>query len=77
MPTTSLLDQPLVALLHWHALDLDGCGLAALPPWIGQFPNLAALSLYRNQLADLPPSLWQLTGLRTLNLADNRLAALP
>ena len=53
MPTATLLDQPLILLLHRHTLDLDGCNLLTLPRWIGQLGNLTALSVYRNRLAAL------------------------
>ena len=58
-------------------LDLDGKGLTALPPEIGQLQTLRALDLNNNQLTALPPEIGQLQNLKALDLAKNWLTALP
>jgi len=65
------LDVP-DALTDIDDLNLDGCGLEALPEAIGRMTQLRTLSLYNNALTRLPETVWGLDRLVTLNLAANR-----
>ena len=58
-------------------LDLDGLGLTALPPEIGQLKSLQRLFLSNNHLTVLPPEIGRLQDLYWLFVYENQLTALP
>ena len=60
-----------------NLLLLDGNGLNALPPEIGQLKNLTYLDLSNNELKSLPSEIEQLKNLKTLCLSRNQLIAMP
>jgi hypothetical protein len=70
-------------LRHWslaalELLDLQYCGLTALPEGIGGLTGLKSLFLGSNmRLTALPEGLWSLAALELLNLMFCGLAALP
>ena len=61
--------------LRW--LILTDNQLAALPPEIGNCPQLQKLMLAGNELTELPATLARCTNLELLRIAANRLTALP
>ena len=65
-----------VAKLGEDLLELDGWGLTALPPEIGQCRELRRLHLDDNQLTTLPPELAYCEELEWLNLTSNRFSSL-
>lgn len=59
-------------------LDLSSCGLAALPPSIGDLTRLTALNVAGNQLSSLPAELFTgCTALASLDARRNAIASLP
>ncbi|GFR41419.1 hypothetical protein Agub_g2103, partial [Astrephomene gubernaculifera] len=58
-------------------LNLSACGLASLPPALGQLSSLRLLRLSYNRLAALPAELSCLTALEVLAADHNLLAGLP
>ena len=72
--------------LHWEVLDLHRCGLEALPPELGDLPDLKCLDLgnsiwiednfqkeKQNTFSVLPDSLVYLSNLKMLYLDDTPL----
>lgn len=65
------------ALPRLEALDLSGCGIAALPDRFVELPRLARLDLGHNELAALPASVLGSPSLRDLDLSFNQFSRTP
>ncbi|MFX1364786.1 MAG: leucine-rich repeat domain-containing protein [Promethearchaeota archaeon] len=59
------------------ALGFNRCGLKALPSSIGNFRDLKALYIAKNNIKYLPSSIGNLTPLKVLDLSDNHVIELP
>lgn len=57
-------------------LNIDGCNLRHLPPWLETLTQLQHLSASHNQLATLPVDFAKLKRLRILRIWDNQLTEL-
>jgi hypothetical protein len=58
-------------------IKLEGLALTVLPVGLLTQPDLASLSLRRNELSALPESIWTMSGVQELQLSGNRLTGLP
>ena len=70
-------DQLLSRLTALRSLNLNSCGLGALPSEVGCLTTLRELRLSNNRLIHLPKELGQLLHLRRLVADDNLLTAIP
>ena len=57
--------------------NLFSCGIAKLPPSIGQLQDLTHLSLNNNSLSTLPEEIGDISALSILDLGSNQLQTLP
>jgi hypothetical protein len=72
------LPESLWSLTGLEELNLQGCGLRALPEGIGALAGLQSLDLDGNRMLDaLPEALWSLVGLVSLDLQNCGLTVLP
>ncbi|KAI8470882.1 MAG: hypothetical protein J3K34DRAFT_520933 [Monoraphidium minutum] len=65
---------------RWAALrglSLSGCGLASLPPVVGDLARIKVLRLSNNKVAVLPPEIGRLAQLELLAADGNQLTAVP